>query len=172
LVGSAAWYVNIHAAQNDVIRDAVERGGYPMLLALSAASGFNLAVPIPIVSFFPFLMELGFHPWWALATIAFGMTLGDLVGFLLGVAGRRALEGREIKAFQGLERLRERHAKLPLVALFLYASFAPIPNEVVVIPMALLGYPIVGVGSALFAGNIIFNGLFALAGMGFFGAVT
>ncbi len=62
LIASAAWYMNIHASQNEAIREAVGRGGYPMLLALSAASGFNLAVPIPIVAFFPFLLDAGFHP--------------------------------------------------------------------------------------------------------------
>ncbi len=100
------------------------------------------------------------------------MTLGDLVGFLLGAAGRRALDGREIQALAGLERLRERHTKLPLIVLFVYAAAAPIPNEILVIPMALLGYPVLGVGSALLAGNIIFNGFFALLGIGFFGAIT
>ena len=60
-----------------------------------------------------------------------------------------------------LERLRDQHHVLPFVVMFLYAALAPIPNEVLVIPLAFLRYPLLWIFTAVLAGNLIFNSLVA-----------
>ena len=128
---------------------------------VSAISGFNLLVPIPIITFFPFFLEAGFHPIITLCVIAFGMTFGDLLGFIIGDTGRDIYKPKSKKIITRLETLHDKHPALPLVFMFLYASFAPIPNELVVIPLAFLGFRMWKVMLAVFFGNIIFNALIA-----------
>lgn len=160
-------WANEIAARNLEVRAAVQRFGYVGLLAVSAVSGFNVLVPIPVIAFFPFLMQSGLSPVPALLVIASGMTIGDLAGFLLGRAGRKLVE-RPAWLIR-LERVQARHALAPYVILFVYAALVPLPNELVVIPMALIGCRLVGVVGAALGGNLIFNSLAAAGFQGVFG---
>jgi membrane protein YqaA with SNARE-associated domain len=160
-IGAAAVWTNLYAADHDLFREAAVRFGYPGILLGGAASGFNLVVPVPIIAFFPFFVEVGFHPVVTVAVIATGMTLGDLLGYLIGHTARDVLAPRREGLVARLERMRERRPYLPFVVMFLYAAFAPIPNEVLVIPLAFLRYPVAAIFSAVLLGNLIFNSLVA-----------
>lgn len=169
LIGVVAlvFWVNESVASNLEVTDAVRRFGYPGLFVIAAISGFNLLVPIPIIAFFPFLMDAGLAPVPAVAVIAAGMTVGDMVGYLLGRLGRKLVE--KPHWMRRMERVQERHRLAPYVLLFFWASFAPLPNEVIVIPMALIGCRWLGVLLAALGGNIIFNSLAAAGFEGLFG---
>ena len=169
LVALAVW-ANLRAAEYDAVREATAAAGYPGLLAASVVSGFNLIAPIPIVAFYPFLIEAGFQPVPTLATIALGMTGGDFLGYMVGDASR-ALAGDRLAGFRArVERLHRRHPFLPLGILFLYAAFAPVPNELLVVPLAFMRYPLGGIMLAVFMGNLIFNTWIALGAAWIFGA--
>ena len=159
-------WVNEAVAENVRVLEWVRRFGYPGLLAVSAVSGFNLLVPIPVIAFFPFLMEAGLDPVLSVLIIGTGMTFGDMVGYMLGRAGRRIVE--EPQWLARLERARERHRIAPYVLLFFYAAFAPVPNELIVIPLALIGCRWYGVLGAALGGNLIFNSLAAAGFQGLF----
>lgn len=154
-------WANLYASDHQLVREATRRFGYPGILLAGAISGFNLVVPVPVIAFFPFFMEIGFDPVLTVLVIALGMTAGDLVGYLLGRTARGMVRPREDGIIRRLESLRERHPRLPLVIMFLYAAFAPVPNEVLVLPLAFLRYPVAGIFAAVLAGNLIFNGLVA-----------
>ena len=161
LVIALVVWANLYAAEHDFVRELARRFGYPGLFVGAAISGFNLVVPIPVIAFFPFFLEVGFRPIPTVATIALGMTTGDLVGYLLGRTTREMFAPRVKGMMARLERLREQHPVLPFIVMFLYAAFAPIPNEILVIPLAFLRYPLIGIFTAVLAGNLIFNSLVA-----------
>lgn len=154
-------WANIYAAEHDLVREMARRFGYPGIFLGAAASGFNLVVPVPIIAFFPFFMDVGFDRVLTVLVIALGMTTGDLVGYFLGRTTREMFAPRVRGMMARLERLRDQHPVLPFVVMFLYAAFAPIPNEVLVIPLAFLRYPLIGIFTAVLAGNLIFNSLVA-----------
>lgn len=169
LIAFAVW-ANLQAAEHDAVREAAAAAGYPGLLAASVVSGFNLIAPVPVAAFYPFLLEAGFQPLPTLATIALGMTGGDFLGYMVGDASR-ALSGDRLAGFRArVDRLHRRHPVLPLAVLFLYAAFAPVPNELLVVPLAFMRYPLAGVMLAVFAGNLIFNSWLALGAAWLFGA--
>ncbi|HUG40753.1 MAG TPA: hypothetical protein VMM12_09715 [Longimicrobiales bacterium] len=163
-------WANIYAAQHDFAREMAREFGYPGLFLGAAASGFNLVVPVPMVAFFPFFMEVGFDAVLTVLLIALGMTTGDLIGYLLGRTTREMFAPRVRGMMERLERLRDQHAVLPFVIMFLYAALAPIPNEILVIPLAFLRYPLVGIFTAVLAGNLIFNSIVAFGVFGAFEA--
>jgi membrane protein YqaA with SNARE-associated domain len=160
ILAAAAW-VNIYAADHELARETAQRFGYPGIFLAAVVSGFNLVVPIPVIAFFPFFMETGFQPVLTVVLIALGMTTGDLIGYLLGRAARGLVRPREDGIIRRLEALREAKPRAPLVVMFLYAAFAPLPNELLVLPMAFMRYPLAGIFAAVLAGNLIFNGLIA-----------
>ncbi len=164
LAAFAVW-ANARAADFGAVRTAVAGAGYGGVFLASVASGFNLIAPIPIAVFFPLLMESGLAPVPTVATIAAGMTGGDFLGYMIGNATRDLSGPRLGRARARLEKLlaalRSRHPMLPYGLLFLYAAFAPIPNELVVIPLAFMRYSLPGVILAVLCGNVIFNSLVA-----------
>ena len=169
LVAFAAW-VNLRAGDVEGVRDAAAAAGYPGLLLASVLSGFNLVWPVPIATFYPFFVEAGFQPVPTLATIALGMTGGDLLGYLIGDATRHLADRRIARFRARAEALHARHRLLPLGLLFLYAAMVPLPNELLVIPMAFMRYPLAAVMTAVLLGNAIFNTAMALGVSLLFGA--
>ena len=163
-------WVNLRAGDIEAARDAAAAAGYPGLLVASAISGFNVVWPVPVALFYPFFIESGFEPVPTLATIALGMTGGDLLGYLIGNAtrefGHHRLAGFRARA----EALHARHRFLPLGLLFLYAGFVPLPNELLVIPMAFMRYSLLAVMTAVLCGNVIFNTMMAFGVSWIFGA--
>ncbi len=175
LVGFTVW-VNLQAAEMDALRETAAAAGYAGLFAASVISGFNLVAPVPIAVFYPFLIESGFAPLPTLVTIAAGMTCGDFLGYMVGNTARD-LAGPRLTRLKArlatlLESLSARHRLLPYGLLFVYAGFAPIPNELVVIPLAFMRYSLVGVMAAVLCGNVIFNSLTALGVSWVFGAIA
>lgn len=162
VVVAAVVWANVYAAQHDMVRQTATDFGYFGILVAAAISGFNLLVPIPVIAFFPFFMEVGLQPVPTVLVIAMGMTLGDLVGYLLGRTARDVVRPWKSDTIRRLETLRERHPRLPLLIMFLYAALAPAPNELLVMPLAFIRYPVAGIFMAVLAGNLIFNGLVAL----------
>ncbi|MEX0856105.1 MAG: hypothetical protein WD056_00920 [Gemmatimonadota bacterium] len=168
LVAAAIW-VNLFGSELTAVEDMVSMWGFPGLFLLSALSGFNLVIPIPIILFYPFFVEIGMHPVATVLTISVGMTTGDLAGFLVGSLGREVVQVSDGRVLGALRRLQDRWW-LPYLILFVYASVVPLPNELLVIPMAFLGFSLFGIFGATFLGNFIFNGLAALGLLGIFGS--
>ena len=160
LLSFAVW-ANLQASEQETLRQTVVTLGYPGLLAASVISGFNLIVPIPVIAFFPLLIESGFTPIPTLLTIAFGMTGGDFLGYVIGNASRDIVGDRMSGIRSRVEDLHDKHPFLPLGFLLFYAAFVPLPNELVVIPLAFLRYSLLGIMCAVFFGNIVFNSLAA-----------
>ena len=169
LIAFMVW-VNLRAGDMEGARDAAAAAGYPGLLLASVVSGFNVVWPVPVVTFYPFFIESGFEPVPTLATIAVGMTGGDLLGYLIGNT-TRDMSSYQLARFRArAEALHGRHRHLPLGLLFLYAAFVPLPNELLVIPMAYMRYSMAAVMAAVLFGNVIFNTLMAMGVSLIFGA--
>jgi membrane protein YqaA with SNARE-associated domain len=155
-----AFWLNTQGVQDESLQSFVMQYGYVGVFFASILSGFNLIIPIPIISFFPFFVEIGLHPTMTVLLIAAGMTVGDCVGFLIGKGGSVLVDesNRVVRKLSTMQR--KRPIVVPLF-LFAYAGFAPLPNEVVVIPAALIGVRLRSVVIPVMLGNIVFNTLVA-----------
>jgi membrane protein YqaA with SNARE-associated domain len=154
-------WANLYAADHELVREAAGRFGYAGILAAAALSGFNLVVPVPVVAFFPFFMAAGLAPLPTVLVIALGMTIGDLLGYVVGRTARQVLRPKAGGTVARLEALQARHPYLPLAVMLGWAAFIPAPNELLVIPLAFLRYPVAGIFVAVLVGNLVFNSLIA-----------
>ncbi len=164
-----AFFLAHLARENELVRQTVENLGYLGVLIVSFISGFNLAVPIPAVAFLPLFLEAGLSFWICALIITFGMTVADSLVYAFASFGRRVLFdvwGRNIRV--RLDSLRVKHIFLPLLVLFFFAAFAPLPNEVLLIPMAFFGYKIKNVLPVIFLGNLVFVFLYSAIILGLF----
>ena len=146
---------------NEVVKDLVAQYGYAGLFFLSILGGFNLVVPIPIAAFLPVFIVSGLDFWTAILIMAAGTTIADTIAFQLGRVGRQVMGKKPGRYIVALERMQKNHPSAPPLLMFIYASFAPLPNEVLAIPLGLMGCRSRSIIPAMFFGNVIFNSLFA-----------
>lgn len=152
------------AMQNEIVSELVVRYGYGGIFIVAIISGFNIVVPIPAVAFVPLFVASGMDFAATVGVIVVGTTIADLVAYLLGRAGRELDVMKHAKMVRKLEAWRAKHYWKPIWAMGFWASFAPLPNEVIAIPLGLMGYPIAHVVAPLLVGNLVFN-LLASYGM-------
>lgn len=160
---TGAYWLTRLAHSSEAVRMTVASYGYVGVFIVSFISGLNLVVPVPAVAFLPLFLEAGLTFVTSVVVMSAGMTIADSVAFGFGSLGRRAYastKGNE-HVITRLERWRKRHRFGPYLALLIFSSFAPLPNEVMVIPMGILGYKVRFILPIVFAGNIVFNTLYA-----------
>src|SRR3989344_8358174 len=102
LIVAAAFWLGNSASQNETIKNLVSEYVYWGLFLAAVISGINVVVPIPAISFLPLFVEAGHLFWPTIAVIVLGVTLGDGVGYLIGLAGRNLISEKTI---QRMERL-------------------------------------------------------------------
>lgn len=171
LVALAFYFAGL-AQNNESVRQAVTGYGYTGIFIVSLIGGFNLLVPIPVVAFMPLFLESGFNFWPAILTITLGMTLADSVSYVLGRLGHQiAHHWTKEKFLEKLESFKGRYEITPVIIIFLFASFAPLPNEVLLVPFGFIGYRFLRILPVLVAGNFIFNILYSLGALGIFNAI-
>jgi membrane protein YqaA with SNARE-associated domain len=166
----AAFWLAEKATGSDAIQALVKSYGYVGIFIVAMVSGFNLVLPVPAASFMPLFLESGLSFWPTIFLISLGMTFADSIAFLLAKAGKQMVsENAESELFRRFQKLPEKYYRYPLAALFIFASIAPLPNEFLLIPAALFfGYSLIELAPILFAGNMVFNILFAKGLIGVF----
>lgn len=156
-----AFFLGQIAQESETVRNIVFNYGYAGIFLIALISGFNLVVPIPAISFLPLFIESGLNYWVTIVFITFGMAVADVVVYLLGKAGRKALTDSYGERILGWFRnIQAKYPRLPLFLLFIFASTVPLPNELLVIPLAFLNYRLLQVFPIVLAGNFVFNLLY------------
>ncbi len=153
------------------IQSIVQTYGYIGIFIISIISGFNLVVPIPIISFLPLFLESGLNQIITIIAISIGLTGGDILGYVIGNIGRDAMSDKSIRIQAHINSLHDRFPSAPYILLAVYSAFVPLPNEILVIPLAFLGYRLKYIFPIVFVGNFIFNILSAYAINGLYGLI-
>ncbi len=162
------FWINTFNVEGTLFAHYAERLGYVGLFFVAVVSGFNVLLPVPVAALYPSLLSLGFHPFWTIAVISLGMVIGDVVGYFLGYIGRGMMtdtKQRSLTIMRYVDTLAKKHRFLPVIALFIFVAFVPLPNELIVVPLGFLRVSFWKIIITVFCGNILFNTLIAL---GFF----
>jgi uncharacterized membrane protein YdjX (TVP38/TMEM64 family) len=95
-------------AGSDIAKEIADTYGYYGVFVLSVVSGFNLIVPIPAVTLMPVFAVIGLGFWPTITTIVAGMTVADILAFLIGTTSRQFFESRSqsVAVLDKLRRLR------------------------------------------------------------------
>ncbi|MDO8510523.1 MAG: hypothetical protein Q7S15_02775 [bacterium] len=167
-----AFYLASRAVVGGSLSVFIAEYGYLGIFFLSIVSGINIIVPIPIISFMPLFIESGLNFWLTVLLVTAGLTIGDGVAYMVGAAGRQVMSEGFRKRIDFFDNFRKKYSHTPFLLLFLFAALAPLPNEVLVIPMALAGYRFLPMFPFLLAGNLIYNTLVAFGFIHLFALIT
>lgn len=153
-------WLNVYIISHPELITVLQTIGPIGLFLLSIMSGFNVVVPIPVSVLYPSFVAIGYAPVMVIGIIAVGTMIGDTLGFLIGRAGKQFLpDNRIAKKFLAFT---TEHPHLLMVMVFCYGMLVPMPNELIVIPLAALGVPWYKVLVPLFFGSTIFITIIAL----------
>ena len=159
LVGS--FFLAAHIQDNASARHLVEQFGYGGILLISIIAGLNLFVPIPAGAFTPIYVAAGFPLLLIILTITIGTTIGDSISYLIGVGGRHITKHAHPTLQTKMQSFAHRHHHLVLPLVFLYSAFSPFPNELILIPLAIIGIRYRVLLVPLLFGTVVYETLFA-----------
>ena len=158
-----AFYLAELSTQTESIKNTVHRFGYIGIFVVAIIGGFNLLIPVPAAAFMPLILAAGLKFWPAVTIIVLGVTLADMTAFIIGKLSHNITyaSADSQKMLTRLQKMRERYKFAPMLVLFLFASFAPIPNEVILVPFGFMGYRFNQVFPFVLAGNLLFTILYS-----------
>lgn len=154
----ALWLGSI-ANENLAVQELLLSGGYLGILLFSIINGFNVFVPIVTASFIPALALAGLNVHAALFVVSLGMTIADCTAYFLALAGRTHLTHLNLRMTHSLEFAERKAHDLPLWILGFWTFFVPLPSEIILIPLGLLGYPPKYIVPIVIVGNVVFNAI-------------
>ena len=151
--------------------ELVNQYGYLGVYLIAVASGFNILIPIPAPTFVPIFTAAGLPLYGIIAFMVLGTTTADLLAFYVGRVGKRFTEGKDIEWLEKIETYAKHRRPLVLPSVFLWAAFMPLPNELILIPLALLGFRLRFLILPLLLGTVIHITLLAMGAEGLAGLV-
>ena len=153
--------LEVRALITELLKSLATQYGYLGMLVISFLGAASIFFPIPYTSILLFLaMESDLNPYLLALSAGVGAGLGEITGYYLGRFGRRLI-GEERK--RKLRALYQVIGEKGLIAVFIFA-LTPLPDDLLFIPLGLLGYPLLPVLLVCIAGKILMSLIITLFG--------
>jgi membrane protein YqaA with SNARE-associated domain len=160
-VGLISFFIADLVVANTDLQTRIAEAGYVAVATFAFIAGLNAIIPIPAVAFTPVFIAAGLHLGGIILALTIGTLASDLAGYWFGRLGSTTIKHRYPKIVAKLQLLYTNKRSLLIPVLFFYAAVIPIPNEVLIIPLAVLGTPWRTMVLPLFAGNLVNQTLLA-----------
>ena len=139
--------------------DIVTQHGYAGAFLISIFGNFTIFFPVPFtITIYAFGATL--NPLLLGIVCGLGSTIGEASAYLVGVGGRKVIEGRYEERLESAKRLIQRYGA---TIIFLFALL-PLPDDVILIPLGVLRYDLKKALGAMFLGKTIMLTFVAYAG--------
>ena len=139
--------------------DLVTQYGYAGAFLISIFGNFTIFFPVPFtITIYAFGATL--NPLLLGLVCGLGSTVGEFSAYLVGVGGRKVIEGRYEERLESAKRLIQRYGA---AIIFLFALL-PLPDDVILIPLGVLRYDLKKALGAMFLGKTIMLTIVAYAG--------
>ena len=154
-ITGGAFFLAGNINENEWLTSAVKNLGLVGTIVIGIVCGLNAFVPIPPATFAPLFIESGLSPLLVILGFVIGTTIADSIGYLIGRLGQGYVKDNHPKVTNYLLNLFKSYERLIPVFLFIYFAIAPLPNEIILIPLALIGYKYKKLIVPLIIGNVI-----------------
>lgn len=144
-----------HVENNENVQKLIASFGPIGILITGFIGGLNLIVPVPATAFIPVFSAAGFGQFVIIAMLVIGTTTADLLSFVIGTALGPRAQRINHRMLRFLQKNCEKHPGKLQIIIFLYAAFAPFPNEVLLLPLGALGVRLRTLLVAFTTGNIL-----------------
>lgn len=141
--------------ESEAVQSALSAYGYLTVLGIALVAGLNAIVPIPAATFVPLFTEAGLYLPLIITMLIVGTTAADFIGYALGRLSRDYVRNKYPRMLRWLKKIHDQHAHLILPFIIAYAAIIPLPNEIILIPLAIIGYKTRLLLVALLVGNTV-----------------
>jgi membrane protein YqaA with SNARE-associated domain len=128
----------------------VTQYGYAGAFLISIFGNFTIFFPVPFtITIYAFGATL--NPFLLGLVCGIGSTIGEFSAYLIGMGGRKVIEGRYEERLESAKRLIQRYGA---TIIFLFALL-PLPDDVILIPLGVLSYDLKKALGAMFIGKFM-----------------
>ncbi len=153
-VFSAIFYV---ISPETIIEYAGVENAYLFMAILAFVGGVSTFSGVPYQLVLIALAAGGLNPWILGPVTGLAVIAGDSTSYFIGKQTRGLIKESTFAKIARVRRWYEKHPRTMPLAFLAYGTFCPLPNDVLTIPMGMLGYPFWRMMIPLGIGNIIFN---------------
>lgn len=160
---SGTLYTLIYGPQ-ELINTIGIKNGYIAIFILATTSGFSSLTAFGFYSTVATFSLAGLNPLIVGILGGLGVTIGDSVFFYLGIKGRKLVKGNFKNILIKSSNFIEKSNKITVsIIIFLYSMFAPLPNDILGIVLALSKYPFKYYLPIILIGNIVYITLISIS---------
>jgi membrane protein YqaA with SNARE-associated domain len=113
--------------------------GYVGVFVAALIAGLNVFVPIPAATFTPLFVAAGLTIPQVILALALGTVVADWVSYFIGHMGRQVIATSYPRVLYYTQKITTQPPSVIILFVGLYAAVIPLPNEAILIPLALAG---------------------------------
>jgi hypothetical protein len=134
-----AIFASLQLQSNNAIVATVASLGYIGVFIAGLIAGLNVVFPVPAATLSPLFIEAGLTVPVIIIFLAAGTLAADFIGYLIGHTSRPIIKNKHPKIVALANRVSDAHPGLIAVFVTIYAALVPLPNELILIPLAFAG---------------------------------
>ncbi len=133
--------------------------GYIFAFIISFFGGFSAGGSVTFISFLIVLVQGGLNPIYLGLLAGVSLAIGDMIMFYIGSRGRELVGGKWDEKINKVSKVLKKKKwleKLVPIVSYLYIGFLPLPNDILILFLAGIEYPIKKMKWIIFLGDITF----------------
>jgi hypothetical protein len=136
------------------------QNGYILAFVVSFFGGFSAGGSVSFISLLITLVAGGLNPFYLGLVSGVSLAIGDIIMFYAGSRGRELVKGRLDeninKAAKEFEERKWLRYMTPAIV-YLYMGFSPFPNDILILFLAAIKYPLKKIALVMILGDITFT---------------
>lgn len=136
---TVTFFLSQHVANSDTSQLLIQQYGYIGILAVSFIAGLNLFIPIPAATFVPIFTAGGISLFEIIVLLVIGTMAANLLSYFLGLYGGKITTTHYPELQKKLMKLYQKRKKWLVYFVFFFTALMPLPDEVFLIPLGIVG---------------------------------
>jgi len=150
-----------HVASDESAKALVQEFGYVGVLLISFITGLSMISPVPAAAFTPIFTAGGMGIITVIALAVAGTMLANFISYAIGRLGNDFTNTHYPKLQKRIVKIYTERKELLPYLVFAFAAFVPLPDEVYLIPLGIIGVKLREFILPLFLGTIFFQAVTA-----------
>jgi membrane protein YqaA with SNARE-associated domain len=159
---AVTFYLAFTIEQNPAAQNILATIGYPGVFILALIIGLNPFMPVPAATFTPIFLSAHLSLPLIIVALTFGTIAADSLGYLFGHVSKSYVRRAHPRIYRFFKNLYTKHHPYVLPVVCFYSAFIPLPNELFLLPLAVLGMPFRTLLIPILIGDAISQTLMAL----------
>ena len=136
---TVTFFLSQHVSSSEASQQLIQNFGYIGIFVISFIAGLNLFIPIPAATFVPVFTAGGISLFEIIVFLVIGTMAANLLSYFLGIYGGKISSAHYPELQKKLIRLYQKRKKWLVYFVFIFTALMPLPDEVFLIPLGVVG---------------------------------